>query len=143
MKKKAKNAKSYPGKKYREKEDDLQNIIVEEPRIPYRSFSKLNAAIPFTMQDWAKYLHLSERTLYRYNRDHLSFDELHSERIAEIYSLFRKGAEIFGSGDIYFTWLNTKSIALGGVVPKELFTSSRGINLVRDELSRIEHGILA
>ena len=57
--------------------------------------------------------------------------------------LFRKGEEVFGSEENYFTWLSAKNISLGGKAPRALLGSSVGINLVRDELSRIEHGILA
>ena len=41
------------------------------------------------------------------------------------------------------SWLDTKSIGLGGIKPKDLFDTTFGINLVCDELTRIEHGVLA
>ena len=40
-------------------------------------------------------------------------------------------------------WLDAENIALGGVKPKSLLDSTFGIEIVKDELTRIEHGILA
>ena len=41
------------------------------------------------------------------------------------------------------TWLETKNIMLGGVKPKDLLDNTFGISLVKDELTRIEYGVLA
>ena len=39
--------------------------------------------------------------------------------------------------------METISVPLGGVKPKELLDTTYGINLITDELIRIEHGIFA
>jgi uncharacterized protein (DUF2384 family) len=49
----------------------------------------------------------------------------------------------FGSEENFHTWMETKSIPLGGVKPKGLLDTTYGINLITDELGRIEHGIFA
>ncbi len=118
-------------------------IMVAESGIPYGAFNHMTEQIPLSIGDWADFLHLSERTLHRYRKDKLKFDPLHSERILELVLLFRKGEIVFGSEEKYFIWLNSKNISLGGKIPKSLLGSAVGIGLIRDELSRIEHGILA
>lgn len=118
-------------------------MIVAERGIAYGLFNQMANQIPLSVLDWANFLHLSERTLQRYKKNKLTFDPLHSERILELVLLFRKGEAVFGSEENYFTWLGAKNISLGGKTPRALLGSSVGINLVRDELSRIEHGILA
>lgn len=125
-------------------EDDefgLTNMVREGVAFPY--LSKLSAYIHFTIEEWSAYLHLSERTLQRYKKDKKAFDPIHSERIVQIELLYKKGIEVFGSAENFHTWMETKSIALGGVTPKELLDTAFGINLVKDELIRIEHGVLA
>ncbi len=57
--------------------------------------------------------------------------------------LNKYGIEVFGKQDNFNVWLNTKNIALGGIKPKELLDSSFGIQILKDELTRIEQGILA
>jgi uncharacterized protein (DUF2384 family) len=57
--------------------------------------------------------------------------------------LFNKGVSVFGSTSNFLTWINSKSIPLGGVKPIDLLDNSFGINMVKDELIKIEHGVLA
>ena len=56
--------------------------------------------------------------------------------------LYKYGVEMFGDKDNFNTWLNSKSIPLGGSKPKDLLDTKFGISMVKDELGRIEHGIL-
>ena len=98
---------------------------------------------PFSTTEWSNFLHLSERTFQRYKKDRRTFDPLHSEKILEITLVYNKGVEVFGDKANFDAWLSAKSVALGGIKPKELLDSSFGIGLLKDELTRIEHGVLA
>ncbi len=57
--------------------------------------------------------------------------------------LYQYGVEVFGDKENFDTWLKSKSISLGGRTPKDLLDTKFGIGMVKDELGRIEHGILA
>jgi putative toxin-antitoxin system antitoxin component (TIGR02293 family) len=111
--------------------------------LSYGHFQQLSGKTPFTLREWSEILHISERTLQRYKKDSLVFESLQSERILEIALLQRKGIEVFGDAGKFFTWLNTINISLGSITPRELLDNSFGIGLLKDELFRIEHGILA
>jgi uncharacterized protein (DUF2384 family) len=50
---------------------------------------------------------------------------------------------VFGDKERFNVWLNATNIALGNVKPKDLLDNTFGISLLKDELGRIEHGILA
>jgi len=108
-------------------------------------FDFLNAlkVSPFILKEWAQMLHLSERTIQRYETAKKSFEPLQSERIIEIQKLNLKGVQVLGSTGNYRNWLETPSIGLGGVSPFSLLDSYTGIQLVFSELGRIEHGIFA
>jgi len=97
----------------------------------------------FSLSEWARYLHLSERTLQRYRTENKIFEPVQSEKILELLMLFRNGIFVFGDKQNFETWMSSKSIALGGIQPKQLLDTSYGINLLKDELTRIEHGVLA
>lgn len=118
-------------------------IVTVRQGIKFSMFSKIMKGSPFTLQEWSRFLHLSERSMQRYKAEKRTFDPIYSEKILEITFLYQRGVEVFGDSENFNTWLSAKSIALGGVMPKELMDTTFGINLLNDELTRIEHGILA
>lgn len=126
---------------------DDKNVLklIEAVRqgIKFSLFNSLTKKSPFSLQEWSHFLHLSERTMQRYKKEKKTFDPIHSEKILEITLLYQRGIEVFGNSEKFNGWLNTKNIALGGVKPKELMDNTFGINLLKDELTRIEHGVLA
>lgn len=95
------------------------------------------------MNEWAGFLHLSERTLQRHKKDKAVFDAASSEKILEILLLYRYGVQVFGESGKFDLWLRTRNLALGGIKPKDLLDNSFGINLLKDELYRIEQGVLS
>lgn len=111
--------------------------------IKYNQFLKYTQQTPFSISDWSEFLHLSERTLHRYQKDKKTFDALQSEKIMEIILVYKKGIEVFGNNKNFDNWLLQNNIALANKMPKEFLTSSTGIKLIMDELHKIEHGILA
>jgi putative toxin-antitoxin system antitoxin component (TIGR02293 family) len=120
---------------------DLVNVVRKGIAFPY--FTRLSDRIHFTLEDWASYLHLSERTIQRYKKEKKTFDPIYSEKILQIELLYKKGIDVFGDAENFYTWMDYVSIPLGNVKPKDLLDTSFGINLIHDELGRIEHGILA
>ena len=133
-----------PVKKYKYPDEDsleVVNMLREGVAFPY--LSSISDRINFTLEDWSSFLHLSERTIQRYKKEKKPFDTIHSEKIVQIDLLYKKGADVFGSEENFHTWMETKSIPLGGVKPKELLDTTYGIGLITDELVRIEYGVLA
>jgi putative toxin-antitoxin system antitoxin component (TIGR02293 family) len=108
----------------------------------YDTFNALQKSIPLKPEDWSNVLHLSARTLQRYKKDKIGFGPIYSERIIEVQLLFNKGLDVFGDKDNFYNWLNAKNIALGGISPVSLLDNTFGIMMLKDELTRIEHGIL-
>ena len=111
--------------------------------ISFAAFMALVNKSPFNVTEWSTFLHLSERTMQRYKKEDKVFDPIHSEKILEITLLYRKGVEVFGDTERFNAWLQANNIALGNVKPKELLDNTFGISLLKDELGRIEHGVLA
>jgi putative toxin-antitoxin system antitoxin component (TIGR02293 family) len=109
----------------------------------YSRFASLTKSFPFSMSDWSEFLHLSERTIQRYAKEAKAFDPVSSEKIIEITLLYKDGVGVFGNRKKFDSWLSIPAVALGGAAPKELLDSTMGIQLIRNELMRIEHGILA
>ncbi len=98
---------------------------------------------PFSLHEWSAFLHLSGRTIQRYRKEKRRFDALQSERILQLAIMYKKGLSVFGNKQKFDSWLVSENIALGGVKPKSLLDNIFGINLLEEELTRIEQGILA
>jgi len=126
--------------------DDIKGLsLVEMVRngIGFTAFDTFANKSPFSQNEWSSYLHLSERTIQRYRNENRTFDPLQSEKIIEIALFYNKGVEVFGSAEKFNSWLGTKNLVLGNIEPKMLLDNSFGINMLRDELTRIEYGVLA
>ncbi len=111
--------------------------------VDYDTFDKLSDKFPLNNSDWSKILNVSERTMQRYKREKKRFDSIHSERLLLIMLLFKKGVDVFENADNFIKWLNSENISLGGVKPINMLDNSFGVNMIKDELIRIEHGVLA
>lgn len=57
--------------------------------------------------------------------------------------LFNKGEDVFGSRAGFISWLESPNPALGGAAPVGFIDNTFGIGLAKDELTRIEHGVMA
>ncbi len=111
--------------------------------VGFEAFLNLVKKSPFNIAEWSVFLHLSERTMQRYKKESKTFEPIHSEKILEIALLYQKGVEVFGNNERFDTWLTSNNIALGNVKPRDLLDNTFGISLIKDELGRIEYGVLA
>lgn len=125
-------------------EQDISLLMKQAKQgVSFQAFKQMVEITPFSEKEWAQFLHLSERTLQRYGKAKTRFDPLRSEKILEVALLLKKGIEVFGDKGRFYEWLKTANTALEAVKPKELLDNTFGINHVKDELTKIEHGILA
>lgn len=117
--------------------------LIQQARagVPFQRLRAFASSSPFHMSEWAHFLHLSERTLQRYEKENKAFEAPHAERILAIALVYKRGVFVFGSNEAFNTWLQLDNIALGKVKPVSLLDSSFGIAVLHDELGKIEYGI--
>jgi putative toxin-antitoxin system antitoxin component (TIGR02293 family) len=108
---------------------------------PYRKFEKIAGQIAFTQKEWAAILHLSEKTLQRYSKDNKSFEGIYVDRILQMQELIKMGLETFTSPEALYRWLKRDKPVLGELLTFDSLKSSRGIQLIIDQLGRIQHGV--
>ncbi len=72
-----------------------------------------------------------------------SFGALQSEKNVEIVLLYKKVTGVFGSKEKINARIETENLALGKIKPKQLLDKTFDISLLKDELTRIEIGVLA
>lgn len=123
---------------------DMYSIISNLKKgLSFKSFLNFVKNSPFNISEWASLLHISERTMQRYKKENKKFDPIYVEKIMEVSFLNQYGVEVFGSKENFHSWLNSKNLALGGIIPKSLLDNTFGIQIVKEELTRIEHGVFA
>lgn len=109
----------------------------------YKEFKKIADKVPFTQQEWAEILHISERTLQRYAKANSNFPFSAVDRILQIDKVIKRGTHVFGSLDKFINWIRDHPAMLEGRLSMHSLASFEGINMVHTQLGRIEHGIFA
>lgn len=86
---------------------------------------------------------ISLKTMQRYHKENLTLNARNSEIALKLLSLFKKGEEIFGNMSSFYSWINKPAYGLGNQIPVKLMNTNTGIDLIAEELIRLEYGALA
>ncbi len=121
---------------------DFNLVQLTRQGLPKRVLLSLAKKISLTIQELANIMHISERTLQRYDDDAIVSSE-YAEKGIELARLYTRGEEVFGSSDKFKLWIRTPSVIFNNEAPLALLDTSAGFNMVFTELGRIEHGIFA
>lgn len=122
--------------------DKMLVIELIDIGIPYSLFALIQNITPFTEGYWAALLNVSTKSLQRYKQGAKQFKPLQSEKIIEMAEVTIVGIEVFGNLEKFKLWLDTPNFSLGNLKPMELLKNSYGKELVINELTRINYGIL-
>jgi putative toxin-antitoxin system antitoxin component (TIGR02293 family) len=110
--------------------------------LPKHTLMQMAKNISLTQQEISDIMHISERTLQRYDDADVIKTE-YSEKAIALARLYDRGTEVFGSIDKFKIWIRTPSVIFKGEAPLSLLDTSFGFTMVLNELGRIEHGIFA
>jgi putative toxin-antitoxin system antitoxin component (TIGR02293 family) len=122
--------------------NDLDIIKFARGGFPKRTLLALAKKISLTLQELAYILHISERTLQRYDDNDIIKTE-YAEKAVELARLYTRGEEVFGNIDKFKLWIKAPSLIFNGEAPVSVLDTSAGFDMVFRELGRIEHGIFA
>ena len=121
-------------------EIDILNLI--KKGVPKKALDKTMQMMDFSLDEMSTILHVSERTLRRYDdKSNLNIEQ--SERIIELNKLYQFGIEVLGSLDNFKIWINSPILALGQQKPKEFLDTSLGITMLKNILGRIQYGVFS
>jgi len=123
--------------------DIFKLIRASRKGVDHKTLYDMIKSFPFNLSEWAKLLHISERTIQRYRHEKKKLDSIHSDRFLNIMILLNKGIEVFGNSENFMIWLESVNIALGKIKPIDIIDNAFGIKIIIDELTKIEHGVLA
>lgn len=121
----------------------ISNIHKARNGVPFSKALAIADQMQLTMQELADVLHVSLRTLQRYETDKILDVEL-SSKILRLESLALHGAEVFGKDYKAFArWLRSEVPALEGRAPISYLDTPFGLDWIDQILGQIEHGIFA
>jgi len=119
---------------------DFDIVQLARQGFPKKALLALAKKISLNIQELAHILHISERTLQRYEDDAIIKTE-YAEKAVELARLYTRGEEVFGSMDKFKLWVKAPSLVFNGEAPVSFLDTSAGFDMVFNELGRIEHGI--
>lgn len=111
--------------------------------LPATAFFDLLQITKFTNEELSGLLDVSFKTIQRYEKENKPLSAQNSEQLLKIITLYQKAEEVFGSLDSFNQWLRKPAPGLGGQKPFSYMHTSGGIDLVYEEIVRIEFGALA
>lgn len=126
-------------------------MVLDRNRLVLAALQGIPALLFFNVADQTGYrreqvadvFDTSLKTFQRYEREHRNLNPQDSEKVLKMQALFTLGAEVFGTADAFRRWMDKPAFGLGNQVPFSLLRTSGGIDLILDELTRIEFGDLA
>ena len=121
---------------------DFDFISLARKGFSKQSLLSLAKKISLNIQELCVIMHISERTLQRYDNSAMIKSE-YAEKAVELARLYTRGEEVFGSIDKFKLWMKTPGYIFNGEAPLSLLDTSAGFDMVFKELGRIEHGIFA
>lgn len=120
----------------------LDFVKIARSGIPKKSIDTLAKKLNVAVSDLAKYLHVSERTLQRYGPEKILSTDL-SDRVLQITKVYTRCLEVFEDKNSAAVWLKEPCMAFGNIPPIELLDTSTGIEMLFDELTRLEYGAVS
>jgi len=101
-----------------------------------RSFERLKEVTGLDNETLAAALAVSSKTIQRTQ----VFDTVQSEKMYALAELYATGIEYFGK-EGFHRWMDRPLFSLGNIKPLNLIDVSEGINLLKTEIFRLQHGI--
>ena len=120
----------------------MQLVEITRSGIPKSVIEKLISCLNISAKELSKYLPVSERTLHRYEPGKQLPKDV-SDHVLQIAKLYAKTVDVFEDRENAVTWLKQPCVALGNFAPLELADTYSGLEIVIDELQRIEYGVMA
>ena len=123
--------------------DNVSIVLSSRRGVNAVAFFDLADLSGFKREDVAQLFDISLKTILRYRDTNRTLSPAAGELVLIMLALFRHGEEVFGSISEFRDWLGTPAYGLGNQIPFELMQTSGGVDLIDDELMRIEYGALA
>ncbi|MGY6523403.1 MAG: antitoxin Xre/MbcA/ParS toxin-binding domain-containing protein [Mongoliitalea sp.] len=119
--------------------------VVAEPSLVEERFRLSETMVLFdyfqyTQAEIAVLMEVDPSTLVRWKKEDRVLTKLLTKSIKDMDKIVAKGIRIFGSEELFSTWLHTINEALGSQKPVDILLHPRGIDLVDQALDAMSWG---
>jgi putative toxin-antitoxin system antitoxin component (TIGR02293 family) len=121
--------------------DPVSLIKRSESGIPKSAVISFQHEVGLSNEELADALQISVRAFLGYDNADILKQRV-SERVLLLANLYKRGFEVMGK-ERFLRWMNKELIVFGNSKAKTMLKSIFGIQILLDELGRIEHGVLA
>ena len=83
---------------------------------------------------------MKKMNINKYKSNNIKFSPIRSEILLKLIALYQKGIATFGNRASFITWLSKPSYGIDNHLPLDLIKTSDGIDLITEELDRIQYG---
>jgi len=116
--------------------EPLQRVATFRKGLSKGSFDRLKQVTGLDYENMARALSVSSKTLQRKD----VFDLVQSEKMYELATLYASGISYFGQ-EGFRRWMERPLFSLGNIKPIDLIDVSEGVDLLKNEIMRVQHGI--
>ncbi|MDC7127217.1 MAG: DUF2384 domain-containing protein [Spirochaetales bacterium] len=121
---------------------EMDLFEISKEGLPKSALLSFSQSVDMSVKSLTGILNITERTLQR-KKDLDLLNENVSEHILQLAEVYSRGKEVLGNLDDFKIWADTPNKALGDKRPFDLLSSRYGVQMVLDELGRIEYGIIS
>ena len=121
--------------------NDFDLAYLAENGVPKATIQHLADSVGLDIKDLISLLPVTPRNLLRYNDTDL-LSNVVSDHLIALADLFSIGTRVLSTA-YFLDWIQSDIQALGYKKPIQFLKTHAGIELIKTELGRIEHGIFA
>ena len=123
--------------------DDISLLTISKKGLNAKAALDFLSLSGFSQDEFQETFKTSVKTMQNHITKQQTLDAALSEKLLKSFALFDKGTEIFGSAKVFRQWLGTPAYGLGNQLPFDLMDTITGIQLIEEQLIRIEFGAFA
>ena len=123
-------------------ETRLDLIEISKTGVSKNACEHLAKYLNYTTKQLADILPITERTIQRHSKNE-NFNPEVSDHILQIAEVSAKGTQVFNDKSKFISWMNYPCTSFSNRTPVSLLQSKFGVDMVIDELGRIEHGVFS
>jgi putative toxin-antitoxin system antitoxin component (TIGR02293 family) len=113
-----------------------------EQGVPVKSV-RIGKAVGFTMEETAKMIGISTKTLQRKIEKNTPLTPVEGDRLYRVVEIFSLALEVLRDFNAAKEWMKSPQPALGGFLPRDLMHSAAGAEEVMNLLGRIKYGVIS
>ena len=118
----------------------FRNVVKDNPSSEISSFLAKAKSVGINKNIYAELLNVNLRTLNRYLSSDTSLDFDKKEKAIRLDNLFNHGISVFGSKDVFSTWLFETNTYLSNK-PISFLSVISGIEIIDNLLGKIDYGV--